>query len=61
MAATFREGARGIVVDLGERASVRQVVAPGQLPAALAQNEARGQAMGLLGQPGSGGLLAVAG
>ncbi|MFF2363068.1 hypothetical protein ACFVU0_10145 [Streptomyces sp. NPDC058122] len=37
------------------------MVAPGQLPAALAQNEARGQAMGLLGQPGSGGLLAVAG
>jgi MFS family permease len=61
MAAAFLEGARGIVVDLGERASVRQVVAPGQLPAALAQNEARGQAMGLLGQPSSGGLLAVAG
>ncbi|MEU5956290.1 MFS transporter [Streptomyces sp. NPDC047525] len=60
MAAAFLEGTRGIVVDLGERASVRQVVPAGHLPAALAQNEARGQAMGLLGQPSAGGLLAVA-
>ena len=56
MAAAGIESTRAIFYDLAERATVRQVVPPGQLSRALAQNEARGAATGLVGQP-AGGLL----
>ncbi|MFJ1595215.1 MFS transporter [Kitasatospora albolonga] len=45
-----------ILYRLAERGAVRNVVTAGQLAAALSQNEARGRAAVLLGQPG-GGLL----
>ncbi|MGW5049436.1 MFS transporter [Streptomyces griseoluteus] len=61
MLAAFVDGSRGIFVDLAERATVRTVVTREQLPAALSQNEARRQAMGLAGQPTGGFLLTVAG
>ncbi|MEU2559201.1 MFS transporter [Streptomyces longispororuber] len=51
MAAAFLEGAAVILYRLAERAAVRHVVHPSHLSAALAQNEARGRAAGLLGQP----------
>lgn len=60
MLAAFVDGSRGIFVDLAERATVRTVVAREQLPAALSQNEARRQAMGLAGQPSGGFLLTLA-
>ncbi|WKD32117.1 MFS transporter [Streptomyces xanthophaeus] len=47
----FLESTLTIAYRLAERAAVRHVVAPAQLPAALAQNEARERAAGLLGQP----------
>jgi MFS family permease len=59
MLAAFVDGSRGIFVDLAERATVRTVVTHAQLPAALSQNEARRQAMGLAGQPSGGFLLTV--
>ena len=60
MLAAFVESSRGVFYDLAERATVRNVVAPEQLSSALAQNEARGSAIGLAGQPGSGALLTLA-
>ncbi|MFJ2575157.1 MFS transporter [Streptomyces halstedii] len=54
MAAAFVEGSLGIFYQRAEQAVVRNVVPPGQLPAALSQNQARGAAIGLLGQPLSG-------
>ncbi|MEU4732538.1 MFS transporter [Streptomyces sp. NPDC023588] len=60
MAAAFVQGSLSIVYLLSERATVRNVVTGDQLPAALAQNEARGAAIGLLGQPGSSLLFTVA-
>lgn len=51
MAAAFLEGAAVIFYKLAERAAVRHVVHEDHLSAALSQNEARGQAAGLLGQP----------
>ncbi|MGK4582317.1 MFS transporter [Kitasatospora sp. HPMI-4] len=57
--AAFLEGSAGIVYLLAERAAVRQVVPEAQLPAALSQNEARGQASGLLGQPAGSALFAL--
>jgi MFS family permease len=51
MVAAFLESTRGIFYDLAERAAVRNVVSREQLPAALSQNEARGSAIGLIGQP----------
>ncbi|AEV81912.1 multidrug transporter [Actinoplanes sp. SE50] len=51
MAAAFLDGSAVIVYRLAERASVRHVVEPEHLGAALSQNEARGQSTGLVGQP----------
>ncbi|MEU0674551.1 MFS transporter [Streptomyces sp. NPDC006172] len=51
MAAAFLEGGAVIFYKLAERAAVRHVVHEDHLAAALSQNEARGQAAGLLGQP----------
>lgn len=51
-AVAFTETSLAIVYRLAERGAVRNVVAAGHLPAALARNEARGRASVLLGQPG---------
>ncbi|HEX6355321.1 MFS transporter [Actinophytocola sp.] len=56
---SFLEGSCMIFYLLAERAAVRNVVAPEHLPTALAQNEARGRAAGLLGQPTGSALFAV--
>lgn len=56
----FVEGTAAIFYRLSERASVRHVVAEGQVPAALSQNEARARAAGLLGQPVGSSLYGVA-
>jgi predicted MFS family arabinose efflux permease len=55
----FVESSMTVFYRLSERAAVRNVVEPDQLNAALASNEARGQATGLLGQPGGTVLYAV--
>lgn len=60
MAAAFLEVAVGTFYDLAERAAVRTIVTPGQLPTAMSRNEARGSGIGLLGQPASGLLLTIA-
>ncbi|WP_064743834.1 MFS transporter [Actinomadura oligospora] len=59
MAAAFVEGAATIFYRLAERAAVRNVVHPRHLPAALAQNEARGRAFGLIGGPSGSSLFAL--
>jgi predicted MFS family arabinose efflux permease len=59
MAAAFTEGTLGIFYQRAEQAAVRRVVPDTQLPAALAQNQARGAAIGLLGQPLSGLLFTL--
>ncbi|RSN29155.1 MFS transporter [Amycolatopsis sp. WAC 04169] len=51
MAVAFLESSLTLLYRLAERAVVRNVVPKGQLAAALARNEARGQAAGLIGQP----------
>ncbi|MFC5184948.1 MFS transporter [Actinomadura harenae] len=51
LAAAFVEGCLTVAYRLAERAAVRNVVEPGQLPAALSRNEAREQAAGLVGRP----------
>ena len=58
--AAFLEGSAAIGYQLSERAAVRAVVHPQQLPTALSQNEARSKGAGLLGQPISTGLLSLA-
>ncbi|MCX4553661.1 MFS transporter [Streptomyces sp. NPDC007076] len=60
MAAAFVQGSAAIFYRLAERAAVRNVVEPGHLSAALAQNEARGQAAALIGQPTAGSLFVAA-
>ncbi|MGW6916282.1 MFS transporter [Kitasatospora sp. NPDC054939] len=60
MASSFIGSALAIFYQLAEQASVRRVVRTEQLPAALSQNEARGAAIGLLGQPLSGFLFNLA-
>ncbi|HUQ57174.1 MFS transporter [Lentzea sp.] len=55
----FLEGSAQIFYRLSERAAVRNVVRPDDLPAALSQNEARGRAAGLLGQPLGSVLFAL--
>jgi len=55
----FLEGSCMIFYLLAERAAVRNVVEPDQLPTAISQNEARGRAAGLLGQPAGSALFAV--
>lgn len=59
MAVAFLEGSAVIVYRLAERASVRHVVHPAHLGAALSQNEVRGQATGLIGQPTGSALYSV--
>lgn len=59
MAAAFVDGTAGLFYRLAERAAVGHVVPAAQLPRALGQNEARGQAAGLLGQPAGSGLFAL--
>lgn len=59
-AAAFVEGTLMVCYRLAERAGVRHVVPASQLTAALAGNEARGRAAGLIGQPaGSVAFAAV--
>jgi predicted MFS family arabinose efflux permease len=60
MAAAFIEGTAAIVYRLAERAAIRHVLPEDQLSAGLSQNEARGQASGLLGQPIGSSLFAIA-
>ncbi|WP_112239143.1 MFS transporter [Kribbella monticola] len=60
LVAAFLEGSAAIGYQLSERAAVRAVVHPQQLPKALSQNEARSKGAGLLGQPISTGLLSLA-
>ncbi|MFF4045009.1 MFS transporter [Streptomyces sp. NPDC001816] len=60
MAAAFVQGSAAIFYRLAERAAVRNVVEPGHLSAALSQNEARGQAAALVGQPTAGSLFVAA-
>ncbi|WP_228989483.1 MFS transporter [Streptomyces sp. DH8] len=59
MAAAFVEGGAAIFYRLSERAAVRNVVHADHLSAALSQNEARGRAAGLVGQPLGSSLFAV--
>lgn len=51
MAAAFVEGTAAIFYRLSERAAVRNVVHRDHLVSAMSQNEARGRAAGLIGQP----------
>ncbi|MCZ4087497.1 MFS transporter, partial [Streptomyces antarcticus] len=60
MAAAFVEGSAAIFYRLSERAAVRNVVHRDHLPAALSQNEARGRAAGMVGQPLSSTMFAFA-
>ncbi len=60
MLAGFTQGSMTIFYRLAERAGVRHLVPPGQLPAAFAGNEARSQAAGLLGQPVGSVLFVLA-
>ena len=58
-ATAFVETTAMIFYRLSERAAVRNVVHPAHLPTALAQNQARGRASGLLGQPTGSSLFAL--
>ncbi|MCX4532017.1 MFS transporter [Streptomyces sp. NBC_00841] len=60
VAAAFVSGSLAVFHQLAERAAVRHLVPPGQLPVALTQNEARWRAAGLLGQPVGGALYTLA-
>lgn len=51
-AVAFFESSLTVFYRLAERGAVRNVVHPQHLSLALSQNEARGRAAGLLGQPG---------
>lgn len=51
--------AAGAVSESAQAVAVRHVVPAGQLPTALAQNEARGHLAGLTGQPAGGYLYAL--
>jgi MFS family permease len=55
----FIQSSLAIFYQLAERAGVRHLVPAEQLPAALAQNEARGRTAQLLGQPVGSVLFAV--
>jgi MFS family permease len=59
MVVAFVEGSAGIFYQLAERAAVRNVVHPDHLSTALSQNEARGRAAGLLGQPAGSSVFVV--
>lgn len=60
IAVAFLEGAAFVFFRLGEVSAVRAIVAPDHYPTALAQNEARVRASGLVGNP-IGGYLFDAG
>ncbi|MET9535090.1 MFS transporter [Streptomyces sp. NPDC006649] len=55
----FTEGTLYVFFLLAETAALPFVVAPTQLPAAVAQNQARDQGAGLVGQPLGGFLFAL--
>ncbi|CAL9327157.1 MFS transporter [Streptomyces sp. SudanB182_2057] len=55
----FIEGSAFVFYRLSERAAVRNVVSSAQLPSALAQNQARGRAAGLAGQPTGSSLFVL--
>jgi predicted MFS family arabinose efflux permease len=57
MAVAFVEGSLFVLFDLAEIPAVRNVVAPGQVPAALALNEARGRGALLAARPIGGALF----
>jgi predicted MFS family arabinose efflux permease len=59
MVVAFVEGSLTVVYSLAERASVFAVVEETQIGGAMARNEARGQAAGLLGQPAGTLLFSV--
>lgn len=59
MLVAFVEGSVATVYRLAERAAVRNVVHPDHLSSALSQNEARGRAAGLVGQPAGSSLFVV--
>ncbi|MET9519172.1 MFS transporter [Streptomyces sp. NPDC002994] len=59
MVAAFVEASAAILYRLAERAAVRNVVHADHLSAALSQNEARGRAAGLVGQPLGSSLFAL--
>ncbi|MFC0528353.1 MFS transporter [Phytohabitans kaempferiae] len=52
----FAQGSMTVFYQLAERATVRSVVPGSQLPAAMAQNEARGRGANFVGHP-TGGVL----
>lgn len=56
----FIEGCLFVLFDLGEGAALPHLVAEEQLPAALAQNQAKTQGADLAGQPLGGALFSVA-
>ncbi|MFI0370680.1 MFS transporter [Actinomadura sp. 1N219] len=58
--AAFVESSLTIFYKHAERGAVRNLVAPSQLSAALAQNEVRGRGAGLLGQPLGTAIYALA-
>ncbi|MFJ4712059.1 MFS transporter [Streptomyces sp. NPDC088785] len=60
IAVAFVDGSATIFYQLAERTAVRNVVHADHLSSALAQNEARGRAAGLLGQPIGGAAFAAA-
>ena len=55
----FVDGAGYVFFEVAERAALRQVVPPAQLPAAIAQNQAREYTALLLGQPLGGVLFGI--
>ncbi|MCU1659869.1 MAG: multidrug resistance protein [Pseudonocardiales bacterium] len=56
----FVEGTLFVLFDLGEGAALPHLVDAGQLPAALAQNQAKTQGADLIGQPLGGVLFSTA-
>ncbi|WP_121717430.1 MFS transporter [Streptomyces sp. E5N91] len=60
MIVAFAEGSAFVFYRLSERAAVVNVVHPDQLPTAMAQNQARGRAAGLAGQPTGSSLFVLA-
>lgn len=59
MIVAFIEGSAFVFYRLSDRAAVRNVVHPSHLQTALAQNQARGRAAGLAGQPTGSSLFVL--
>jgi MFS family permease len=59
IASAVLSSAFGAVFDAAQTVAIRHVVAPQQLPQALAQDAARGHLAGLVGQPSGGYLYGV--